>query len=199
MSVIDQYQGQYAGKEISLYLHIPFCEHLCHYCDFAKTANFSGTNVTAYFDFLQQKLSKWHQELGAPQIKTVFIGGGTPSLFAHEYQKIANYIRPFLSDQYEWTIEANPAHINESFLKIWRDCGINRLSLGVQSFDPQGLTFLTRKHSNSMAISAIEKSQKYFENLSIDLIYGWPEQTIESCQNDLDIINKYQIPHISAY
>lgn len=185
-----------------LYLHIPYCRALCHYCDFAKTANFTARHGEAYLVKLRDHLSGWLPELtpylGAG-ITSVFFGGGTPSLFAAEYTDIFTLLAPHLAIDAEITLEANPDDITESALATWRALGFNRLSVGVQTFDPRGLTQLKRIHTAARASTAIQLARPYFAQLNIDLIYGWPGQTLASWGDDLDVTLALSLEHLSLY
>ncbi len=134
-----------------------------------------------------------------PQIKTLYFGGGTPSLFADEYRPIFKELSPLLNDETEITFEANPRDLIAAKLETWQQLRINRLSVGVQSFHPQGLKILTRDHQAADCLKGIELAQKYIENLNIDLIYGWPGQTLEDWLKDLKIALNMGPKHLSLY
>lgn len=172
----------------SLYVHIPFCSHLCHYCDFVKTANYRVETVAAYF----AKLGEDAKRLEQREWRTIFLGGGTPGLFAGEYRDL---FAGWRAD--EFSIEANPLDCTPEKLKAWREIGINRLSMGVQTFDERGLKVLSRNHRPDEARRAIELALRFFDNVNVDLIYGWPGQ--ESVSEDANILLKSGIHHISGY
>ena len=186
------------GQELSLYIHIPFCRRICHYCDFAKTANFHAVTQAEYFRKLVQHLCIW-LEAFQPRLVSVFIGGGTPSLFLREYEPLFNFIRPYLSGDAEVTLEANPEDIDKTALRSWRDLGINRLSLGVQTFQSKGLKFLTREHTGDSALEAISQSHAVFSNISVDLIYGWQKQSLTDFEDDLAVAVGSDPQHLSLY
>lgn len=175
-----------------IYIHIPFCRSKCHYCNFI-----SGTydNYSPYFDAMQREIRG--RALFFDSIDTMYIGGGTPSYVDFEY--IENTIHA-VRDQYkthaskEITIEANPESIDEAFLKRSRDIGINRISIGIQSFDDRILHYLGRPHNAQNALNAVLMANKYFNNISIDLIYA-----IKGHVQDFTFISKLPVKHISAY
>ena len=182
-----------------LYIHIPFCLSKCPYCDF-----YSSTSISAVPDFLNG-LSKEMEMVRNrfDPFDTVYIGGGTPSLLNPEQlERILTRIREnlhLISDA-EITIEANPADLNQSFLESMREIGINRINIGVQSFDEKVLGFLGRRHSIKQAISAIEVSRKAgFHNIGLDLIYGVPEQNVESWLDTLKQAATFLPEHLSCY
>ena len=189
----------FEAKPFGLYIHIPFCARLCHYCDFAKTANFDASHVKQYFDVLTQQLKSWLQRMPAIQFTSVFFGGGTPGLFVSEYDELLNTLTPHLTADAEVTLESNPNNIIEPALKIWKSLGINRISIGVQSFDPQGLKALTRDHSAAEALRAIALAKSMIPNVNADLIYGWPEQSATSWHSDLQNMVDLGVTHLSLY
>ena len=189
-----------ATKPFGLYIHIPFCARLCHYCDFAKTANFDAEHVKKYFSTLEVQLSHWLNHLGPDhRFTSVFFGGGTPGLFGQEYEGIFQKFSPYLAADAEITLEANPNNVTKDKLSIWRDFGVNRLSMGVQSFDQIGLGVMTRDHSAEEAVAAIELALAMMPNINADLIYGWPGQSRESWGQDLQKMSSLGVPHLSLY
>ena len=188
-----------------IYLHVPFCSSLCHYCDFAKTANFTTDLTAAYFKRLAEHLELWlrtwrlqlvhHPQ---PDLRTLYIGGGTPSLFTAAYATLFESIAPFLQVDCEITLEANPQDISKENLLYWQELGINRLSIGVQTFAADSLRFLQRQHSAKQAFSALELAVQYFTgNISVDLIYGM--QSAAEWQQDLRNITTFPLQHVSCY
>jgi len=135
------------------------------------------------------------------QIETIFIGGGTPSTIkAHKYQNIMNIVKPYLKENCEMTIEANPNSATKEWLEEIYQIGINRVSFGVQSFDDEKLKFLGRNHNKEQAIEAINYAKQVgFENINCDIIYDTTHDTKELLENDLSIIKNLPINHISAY
>jgi len=130
---------------------------------------------------------------------TVFLGGGTPGLFTSEYQILLNLLSPVLTQNPEISLEANPNNVSESSLLAWKESGFTRLSLGVQSFREENLKFLSRDHSSADATESIKLARKWFPNLNIDLIYGLPDQTLESWTTDLEMAVDLEIRHLSLY
>lgn len=188
---------------VAIYVHLPYCAQICHYCDFAKTANFSPAHVASYFDALavhgKHWLRLWNEGAPADAIDTLYFGGGTPSLFTEEYANIMQLFQSWLAVDAEITLEANPEHITASSVAAWRRLGFNRLSLGQQSFQTKGLKFLTRTHSGTSGRRALEVAMGAFDNVSIDLIYGWPSQTEQEWQSDLETVIAARVGHCSAY
>lgn len=186
-----------------LYLHIPFCSQICHYCDFAKTALYDDSLINQYFGRLRRDLQNMlaYYTLTIPDFKisSVFLGGGTPGLFAIEYEELVKLWAPFLTPTAEVSLEANPDNVTAEALGIWRDLGWNRLSIGVQSFQAEGLKFLTREHDAKVTVLALERALRYFPNLNIDLIYGWEGQSDEKWRADLSQALSIGVPHLSLY
>lgn len=185
----------------ALYLHIPFCSALCHYCDFAKTARFDDQMTKSYFEALRQHTKYWLEKLAIAKssLTTLYFGGGTPGLFAAEYAPLFELLEPYLTAEAELTLEANPNNLTNDHLQIWKELGINRLSIGVQSFDAKALKWLKRDHTANQALSALSAARLFFANISLDLIYAWPGQTIESWRQDLDLASSLRTKHISLY
>ena len=174
---------------LGLYLHIPFCSSVCHYCDFAKTANFQEQHVEKYLQTLEWQLRAWRDALPAgTKFTSVFFGGGTPGLLGREYESLMRAVRDMLVAGAEVSLESNPGNVTEKKIAIWRDLGFNRISVGVQTFDPLGLRVLTRDHSCEDSKRALELAAKHFPKSNGDLIYGWPGQDIKIWQNDLESI-----------
>ncbi len=182
----------------SVYIHIPFCQNICSYCDFAKVYYFSNW-VTSYLETLKKEIIKTYQ---GEKIKTIYIGGGTPSsLSIEELTKLFSIINLFdKSNLEEFTIEINVENINNEKLALFKKHEVNRLSLGVQTFNDKHLSFLNRKYSTDDVIKVIKETKKIgFNNISVDLIYGIPNQTIKDLKKDLEILTKLDIEHISTY
>jgi len=191
-------------KKLGLYLHIPYCAALCSYCDFAKTANHTPALMAQYVRALEEQARAWLNshllaDARSGGISSVFFGGGTPSLFAAELAPVLATVRPFLQVDAEVSLEANPDDLTESRLQCWRDIGVNRLSVGVQSFDGDALSTLGRTHDAALAKDRISRALRYFPNLNVDLIYGWPGQTVSSWQQDLAAVIALGVPHLSLY
>jgi oxygen-independent coproporphyrinogen-3 oxidase len=192
---------------LGLYLHVPYCRALCHYCDFAKTANVTPGVAAAYLGRLGGHLAAWLErpELAAARLAaggrftSVFFGGGTPSLYAAEYAPILARLAPLLAPEAELTLEANPDDVTPARLDLWRRLGFNRLSLGVQTFDPAGLRFLKRIHGPEAARDAALAAVATFPSVNVDLIYGWPGQTEASWDKDLELAVALGAGHLSLY
>ena len=189
--------------ELGVYLHIPFCSFVCHYCDFAKTAHWSDELKNNYLSTLDAHLKSWLQYLESLftdiSIITVNVGGGTPSLISREYENIFTTLRPYLSSDCEVSLEANPNDCSPVNLQIWKDCGFNRISVGIQTFQDKGLKFLKRDHDAVKAKKSIENCLSYFENTNIDLIYSWPSQSLGDWKEDLDLSLSMGCNHLSLY
>ncbi len=189
-------------EPISLYVHIPFCETKCPYCDFNTYAAIELL-MPSYVAALQSEISLWGRLLHSPQVHTVFFGGGTPSyLPATDIRHIMDTVRSAfdLKADAETTLEANPGDFSDAKLAAYLECGINRLSIGVQSFDDGLLHTLGRRHSARAAVQAYHQAlDAGFDNVSIDLMYGLPYQSIEQWQHTLQQALELSPPHISMY
>lgn len=184
-------------KEInSLYIHIPFCRKLCPYCDFSKVIK-NNSFEKRYIDQLIKDLSSVEDKFFL--FKTIYIGGGTPSCLDYENLiKLLEKISMLKGADCEFTIEANPEDIDENFLKLIKKYGVNRISIGVQSFNKNILSSITRKTEINF-IELIEMIKKYIDNINLDIIYGLPGSNISTLQNDLNFINRLDIQHASFY
>lgn len=185
-----------------IYVHVPFCASRCIYCDF-----YSQTNIQLKKDFLFslcREIELLKELLGQTEIiRTVYFGGGTPSLLSvAELASVTEQFRkyfPIVSDA-EWTLEANPDDISVDYANGLKSLGFNRVSLGVQSFSDQELSFLRRRHSSQQVYAAIEALRKAsIDNISIDLIYALPNQTPEQWRRNVQSAIGLQVPHISSY
>jgi putative oxygen-independent coproporphyrinogen III oxidase len=186
-------------KTPGLYIHIPFCLSKCLYCDFYSSTSLSA--ISRFLDALLKEMAM-HRNRFNP-FDTVYIGGGTPSLLSsQQLEKILIGIREtfdLISDS-ERTIETNPADLNRPYLESIREIGINRINIGVQSFDPKVLKFMGRRHSSTQAVSAVKASRKAgFHNIGLDLIYGVPGQTIDSWLDTLKQAVVLSPEHLSCY
>ncbi|EGA89170.1 coproporphyrinogen III oxidase [Planococcus donghaensis MPA1U2] len=186
-----------------LYIHIPFCHQICFYCDFNKVY-FKDQPVDAYIDSLGKELALWKQQgaLDKP-LETIFLGGGTPtSLTPAQLEKLLAYIHRYvpMAENLEWTSEANPDELTKDKMQVLFDGGVNRLSMGVQSFDEDLLKRLGRTHSNSDVKRAVDSARQVgFENLSFDLMYGLPGQSMQQWDDTLERAFAFDMPHFSAY
>ena len=180
----------------SAYIHIPFCKNICSYCDFCKFF-YKKEWINDYLESLEQEINnKYKGEV----LNTIYIGGGTPSsLSIDELKKLFSIIDIFkLNDNYEYTIEFNIEDINKEKLQLCKDNNINRISIGVESFNKDNLEFLGRNIDVDIE-EKINLVKKYFDNINIDLIYALPNQTIDELNEDLNKFLKLDIPHISCY
>ena len=186
-----------------LYLHIPFCDSRCHYCSFNTYEKRDSGEKSDYMDAISLQLERDLKLFDASRlsIKSLFIGGGTPSTVKPAlYEKFFSKISHYLSEDAEITCEANPNSATEEWLRGMKNLGANRLSLGVQSFDGDKLALLNRNHSPKEAVKAVERAFSVgFENISIDLIYDVDGDDEESLRRDLDIASSLPLSHISAY
>ena len=192
-----------ATPPLSLYIHIPWCVRKCPYCDFNSHAAREGIPEDAYINALIADLEQDLPAVWGRTIETVFIGGGTPSLFSPEsIDRLLGDVRARVSlkPDAEITLEANPGTVDQVRFKGFRDAGINRLSVGVQSFQPDLLQRIGRIHNDREAIAAIEAAQQAgFANLNLDLMFGLPGQTIEQALADLRTATALEPAHISWY
>ncbi|PZT47530.1 coproporphyrinogen III oxidase [Helicobacter valdiviensis] len=184
----------------SLYLHIPFCDSKCGYCAFNSLANKNHLK-TAYMQALHSQLLFKLQSFENLKITSLYIGGGTPSVLKAElYEPIFNAITPYLQSHAEVSIEANPNSLNYEWICTLKDFGVNRVSLGVQSFFPQKLQFLERNHQNSSTFEAINSLKRAnIQKISIDLIYGTPLCNETLLQKEVQEAVSLGTSHISAY
>jgi oxygen-independent coproporphyrinogen III oxidase len=185
-----------------LYLHIPFCRHKCGYCDFNAYARLDGL-MEPYVSALERELGYAAERFPFESLSTVYFGGGTPSLLpAESISRILEVVRTRfgLSPDAEVTLEANPASTDSSKLAAWRRAGVNRLSIGVQGFDPRALAVLERRTDGSQARRAVQQAREAgFQNLSLDLIYAVPFQTVESWHSTLRQAVDLEPEHLSCY
>ncbi len=190
------------GVNAGLYLHIPWCRQICHYCDFAKTANHSQDLRLKFLATLEAHVTSWFSwrtQRGDGKFSSVFFGGGTPSVYTSDYIKLMSLIGSQCQSTAEITLEANPDDISAESLKIWRGLGFNRISLGVQTFDETGLKAMHRVHSKDQAIKAVDLALSHFPTVNIDLIYGWQGQSMSSWESDLRTASTLKVPHLSLY
>lgn len=186
-----------------IYIHIPYCHHRCTYCAFYSNAGRRDEH-SAYIEAVCEELRQRRHELSGQKPQTLYIGGGTPTLLAPEsVEKIASTLRLFfdLSDLKEATIEANPENLTPEYLERLASLGLfNRISIGVQSLDDYDLKLFNRSHIGDQARQAIHHArQAGFANISADLIYGIPGQSVEAWGKNLDQIFHLPITHLSCY
>jgi oxygen-independent coproporphyrinogen-3 oxidase len=187
---------------LSLYIHFPWCVRKCPYCDFNSHEKKAEIDEAGYIDALIQDLEMTLPLIWGRSVQTIFMGGGTPSLFsAPALERLLSAIRARvrLDPQAEITLEANPGTFERAKFKDYRAAGINRLSIGVQSFSTQHLQQLGRIHDAQDAYNAIDIAHQYFDNFNIDLMYALPKQTMQQAKADIDAAIQTKAPHISAY
>ncbi|HYD78498.1 MAG TPA: radical SAM family heme chaperone HemW [Paucimonas sp.] len=193
---------------LSLYVHFPWCVRKCPYCDFnshevrGKGGAASGFPEDEYLAALRTDLENALPLIWGRKIHTIFIGGGTPSLMsAAGLDRLLSDIRTLLplDGAAEITMEANPGTFEAEKFKAYRDSGINRLSIGIQSFDPRHLQALGRIHDGDEARRAVEIAQRTFENFNLDLMYALPDQTLEEACADVRTAIGFAPPHLSLY
>lgn len=183
-----------------LYVHIPFCESRCYYCDF-YSSTFKG-NRKALLSAIQKELMDRKAYLKNEPVRTLYFGGGTPSqLTIEELDKLLQTIfRQYDCQIEELTLEANPEDLSRDYLTALKQLGVNRLSIGIQSFDDADLKRMNRRHTAQTAIDMVQLAQQVgFDNISIDLIYGLPDQTLEGWERNLQQAITLNVQHISAY
>lgn len=185
----------------AIYFHIPFCKRLCGYCDFFKSVKLKALNET--LQSMSRELESEHSFLHNRTIETIYFGGGTPSLAAPDKIKgLINQVRSLydVSKLSEVTLEANPDDITREYLEALRAAGVNRLSIGIQSFCDEELKFMNRRHNSAQAIEAVRLAQEVgFDNITIDLIFGVDGFGIESLNHSIDVALSLDVQHISAY
>jgi putative oxygen-independent coproporphyrinogen III oxidase len=190
---------------LSLYIHIPWCLKKCPYCDFNSHEIRGQDNQTPedeYVAALIRDLELALADVWGRRLSSVFFGGGTPSLFsARSIDTILTAVRTLLPLEHfaEVTLEANPGTFEAQKFADFRAAGINRLSIGIQSFNPQHLKALGRVHDDQEAHRAVEIAQKNFDNINLDLMYALPGQTLPEAQNDIETACAAGVTHISAY
>lgn len=186
-----------------MYIHIPFCHQICFYCDFNKVF-FKDQPVDAYIESIGQELALWKQQgaLDVP-LETVFLGGGTPTaLTPDQLKRLLELIHQYvpMSEDVEWSSEANPDELTREKMEVLYKGGVNRLSMGVQTFDQDLLKRLGRTHANDDVLRAVETAREVgFSNISFDLMYGLPGQTMAQWDETLERAFAFGMPHFSAY
>jgi oxygen-independent coproporphyrinogen-3 oxidase len=184
---------------LSAYIHVPFCAHRCGYCNFSLLAN-RGDLFSRYLAALEKELAI----LDEPRpVSTIFIGGGTPSILPLELTEqmlvVLSRWLPLRGDTPEWSMEANPIDITADRLALWKSFGVNRISLGGQSFDPRKLATLERDHSSEQLTRAIELSKQFMGSVSLDLIFAAPGESLDVWRRDLATAIACEVDHLSTY
>ena len=186
----------------SLYIHYPFCESKCRYCDFYSLGKgqHSSENSAKYLKSLETEL--WLQSpLLDSELDTIYFGGGTPSLIPpEEIERLLHPIRSKILHGTEWTLEANPSSVSRNALWDLRKLGVNRLSMGVQSMNKDSLQLLGRIHSPELALGALTRAfEAGFEDISVDLLCGIPGQTTLDLEESLRQLTAFPLTHLSCY
>jgi len=184
-----------------IYLHIPFCKQKCSYCNFHFSTSFSLKDEMLLA--IKKEIRLRHNELENKYLKSLYFGGGTPSVLSvDEIKSLLDEFQKYFSfdENIEITLESNPDDLNKNFLKELSQTEINRLSIGTQSFFDKDLKLMNRAHNASEAESSIKRAQDYgLENISIDLIYGSPTSNFEIWKENLNKTIELQVPHVSSY
>lgn len=183
-----------------IYIHIPFCKQACHYCNFhfATSLHYKNDVLAALLKEILLQKSYLENE----QVETIYFGGGTPSLLTIEdliliIEKVKSVF--IVSNGAEITLETNPDDITNSKLDDWKKVGINRLSIGIQSFFEEDLKWMNRAHTSQQAFGSLQLAIKHFDNITIDLIYGTPQLTNEKWKQNIETVVSLGIPHLSCY
>ncbi|MET3290129.1 UNVERIFIED_CONTAM: oxygen-independent coproporphyrinogen-3 oxidase [Brevibacillus sp. OAP136] len=189
----------------SVYIHIPFCTNKCFYCDFNSFVTNNPQLVWDYLEALKKEMQLTFAQTPPERIKTIFVGGGTPTFLDAEQmrfflQSVQENLGQYLESDLEFTMEANPGTTDREKLKVMRSFGVNRLSFGAQSFDDELLKRIGRIHDSAAIGKSIENARlEGFENLSIDLMFGLPDQTMDKFGDSLDRAFELPTTHFSAY
>jgi len=183
-----------------IYIHIPFCKQACHYCDFHFSTSMkkAADMVLALAKEIQIRKNEFVNEV----VETIYFGGGTPSVLTiYDIRYLIDLVRKNykVSENPEITLEANPDDLSEDYLIELSKIGINRLSIGIQSFFEDDLQLMNRAHNSAEAKKCLELATKYFDNISLDLIYGIPGMTDQKWKQNIEIALGFGIPHISSY
>jgi oxygen-independent coproporphyrinogen III oxidase len=192
---------KFTGSMAGIYIHIPFCKQACHYCNFHFSTSMKLKND--FLDALLKEIRLRRDYLEGETVNTIYFGGGTPSLLsADQLGSIMDILHEFfdVAAEAEITFEANPDDIDTPRLSTWRNNGINRLSVGIQSFYKEDLIWMNRAHNEAQALECIDLAQDAgFRNMSIDLIYGTPTLSDERWLHNLNTAISKGIPHLSCY
>lgn len=181
-----------------LYIHIPFCKHICNYCDFPKMVS-KKENYRIYLDAIKKEIESKSSDL--KDITSIYIGGGTPNVLDDELlEELLLYIFPYLKNSIENTIECNPELLTDNQAKLFYKYGINRVSLGVESINDNGLKILGRHHKKEDVTKAINILRlNHIQNISMDFIFGYPNENIDILLDDLEYVYSMNVPHTSFY
>ena len=181
----------------SAYIHIPFCESICAYCDFCKFL-YNNEWVDRYLKELKKEIELNYK---GEDLKTIYIGGGTPSSLNLKQLKLLLDICSVFkkTKNYEYTVEVNIENINEEKAILLKEYGVNRISVGVETFNSKLLKVIERSHTKDMVLSKILMLKQYFNNINIDLMYALPNETLSDVKSDLASFLSLDVPHISLY
>lgn len=192
--------NNFTKGSVGIYLHIPFCKTRCTYCDFYTLTNES--QIDKFVEAISVEAALRKNEI-QEEVKTIYFGGGTPSrLNINHFEKIFEslYNNYSIDSKAEITVEANPDDLSDEYLETLSKLPVNRLSIGIQSFNDYELKFLSRRHSSQQAIDSVRIAQKHgFSNISVDLMYGLPDQTDEIWRENLQKVTSLDVQHLSAY
>lgn len=183
-----------------IYIHIPFCKQACHYCDFHFSTQLGKKD--SMVAAIQKEMELRHQELDKEEVETIYFGGGTPSVLeTEEIEKLIDTVRHYykVTAHPEITLEANPDDLSEEQTLRLANSPVNRLSIGIQSFYNEDLKMMNRAHNAREAETCIALAKNFFENISIDLIYGIPGMDHERWRSNIEKTLSYDLPHISSY
>lgn len=183
-----------------IYIHIPFCKQACHYCDFHFSTSLKNKDAMVFA--LAKEIELRKAEFRDEIIETIYFGGGTPSrlpIADLRLQLDSIYKNYSVAENPEITLEANPDDLSEDYLIALTKIGINRLSIGIQSFFEDDLKLMNRAHNSEEAKASLELATQYFDNISIDLIYGMPEMSNEKWLQNIETALSFGVPHISSY
>ncbi len=184
----------------SIYIHIPFCKQACHYCDFHFSTSLKKKDDMLFS--IVKELELRQQELAGSEIESIYFGGGTPSIMdVGEIEGIIGTINKYfkVGADPEITLEANPDDLDREKIKALAGIGINRLSVGIQSFFDEDLRLMNRAHNSDEARRCVDDSLEYFSNISVDLIYGIPNLSNDRWEENIKTALHYNVPHISSY
>lgn len=184
-----------------IYIHVPFCKQACSYCDFHFSTTFEPYRKQL-IDAMCQEVKNRRNEHGSNQINTIYFGGGTPSLLNEtELDLIFNSLKKHysISENAEITLECNPDDVDIEKLKLWKKIGVNRLSIGVQSFNDKDLKWMNRAHNSKMAIDSLDKINEIGFLTTLDLIYGLPNASTKEWKDNILKALEFKPDHISAY
>ncbi len=187
---------------LSIYIHIPWCIRKCPYCDFNSHESKTAIPEQQYIDCLVSDLDYTLPKIWGRRVYSVFFGGGTPSLFsARGIDTILAAVRArvTLDSEAEITLEANPGTFEAEKFRGFRDAGVNRLSIGIQSFNPTHLQALGRVHNDDEARRAVDIAQRNFDNINLDVMFALPNQTLAECEADIDAALSFNTNHLSIY